>query len=581
MKRDLSTVMVPFPAGLMSSVRSSTAMGPGFAREIVNMLATASGAGSKRGGCVPEGPTLAGEEIVQLFSFVGPLGVNQVLAQTANGKIYVLVAGIWSLLRSGLNSLGVMRGTIFAGKLVLCNGFDPVMAWDGASLDDIKEWVVDIGGSLTFINISQFSIASDAAFYPVGKKIRVRCGGVLSEASVAAMSASGGIVTVTLTTAVLSASLDQVAFEAKPPAFAYIYAAHDRLWGFGRGPLQAERLSSNVDRLRVFYTQGVNDVSAWHNSAGIVPSMSLADKAGGLDEVLAMGVKDGLTVFFMRNQMQIWSGTNPTVSGDFAWQKTIPVGVVHGSLVVELPNDIAFMTRLGLRTLARVVQTEQLDVSDVGSEIDPTLSTALSEVLASDVAYRALRVCACAAQGWFGVKIAERLYVYQLAHSGRGWVVFEGLPAQATGYATTAAGGLVLAKNTQVYRYEQHVFDDAGAPIKTRWLTPWLSVAKNNRWANSYVEVVVERGAAMLLTLSRLRDLDNGNAVESVVEARIEPDYWDDALFDASYFDVARPSLSVVRDHFVCGQVAFAIESSSISGPLTLLGLKLYGSAEK
>lgn len=72
----------------------------------------------------------------------------------------------------------------------------------------------------------------------------------------------------------------------------------------------------------------------------MVPSLNLADKAGVADELMAMVVKDGMTVFMGRNQMQLWIGTDPSGDGDLAWSKTIPLGVVHGSAVMELPNDL-------------------------------------------------------------------------------------------------------------------------------------------------------------------------------------------------------------------------------------------------
>jgi hypothetical protein len=581
MKRDLSTVLVPFPAGLMSTARAAAALGTDYAREIINMLATASGAGSKRGGCVPVGPALAGVGIVGLFAFQPTSGALQLVAVVDNAEIRVWNGSAWSTVYTGLNPAGVVRGVVFGGVLVLCNGLNDVLRWDGVTCVPVQQWVVEVGGSLTFVSATQFSVLSDAALYPVGREVRARLGSTLVTSTVQAVSQSGATTTVTLASGVLNNTLNRVEFGARPPRFNFLYAAHDRLWGCGRGALNGQALSPDVNRLRVFYTHGVNDASAWHDPTGVVPSLGLADKAAGQDEVLAMSVKDGLTVFFMRSSCQLWGGTNPSANGDFAWQKTIPVGLVHGSLVVELPNDIAFMSPAGVRTLARVVQTEQLDVSDVGSELDPTFVSLLGEIVPDVQAYRAVRTCAYAPQGWFGLKIRSRLFVFQLTRSGRGWVIFTGLPGTANAFATAPGGGLFLAVGGQVYQYSPAAFDDAGAPIETRWQTGWISPAGRDRWANSYTEVVIEQSAAMVLDVTRTRNLDDGNNVVATVEARLEPEYWDSGLWDTTYFDVATPTRSVVRDHFVAERVGLGITSTSTQGPLTVLGIQLYGRAEK
>ena len=61
---------------------------------------------------------------------------------------------------------------------------------------------------------------------------------------------SGAVVTVTLGSAVLTNTLNEIAFTVKPPKVAHLIAVHDRLWGFGKGPLNPV-MSGDVDRLRV------------------------------------------------------------------------------------------------------------------------------------------------------------------------------------------------------------------------------------------------------------------------------------------------------------------------------------------
>lgn len=583
MKRDGQSVFVAFPSRLMSTARSPASMGAEYGRDVLNMYATADGAGSKRNGVVPVGGVISGVEIVGVFSHMKSGVGLQLLAVGNDGAIYLRDGESWQQVWSGLNPAGVPRAVVFAGKLVLVNGLDPMLAWDGDTWQVVEEKVVDVAGGLAYVSANQFQIASLAEFYPVGSEVEARIGGgTLVQSEVAAVSVSGSVVTVTLADAVLGPGLDQVAYTARPPVMAYVYAAHDRLWGFGKGPLTGSELSADVDRARVYHTHGVNDETAWRDSEGIVPGINLADKSSGSDMLMAMAVKDGLTIFLLRNSTQVWTGSTPGAEGDFAWQKTIPLGTVHGSLVVELPNDVAFVTQNGVRTFSRTLQTEQLDVSDVGSEVDPTVAEQLRLLVADDACYRRVNSVVCAAQNWFGARLYDHFLMFQVGAAGKGWAVFDGAFGMAGAFHAAPDGRLYLAVGGQVFRYDETVWDDDGEAIATRWWTPWLRLAKNGkRWANRYVEVVAAPGAVMDVVVRRYRNLDDGDGWAMTVPVGNAPDYWDSADWDASYFDNATPSPSIVRDRFVSDEMAFAVESANEEGPLTLFGVKVFGVAEK
>lgn len=583
MKRDMQTVMVPFPKGLMSTARAPSVMPATYGREILNMLAVADGAGKKRNGVVSDGGEIAGAVIVALATFV-KVGVGtQLLAVTAAGKIYLQNGSGWDEVWTGLNTAGVPRIIPFGGRLVLCNGYDNLLVWDGTAWREIAEFVTDLATGLTYVSATQFSIESDAVLYPVGSKVRARLGvGTYVEATVSAVGTVGSVVTVTLASSMLTGALDQVAYTAKPPKLAYLYAAHDRLWGFGKGPLSAGALSADVDRTRVFYSFGMNNPDTWHDADGVVPSFNLADKSPQQDELVAMAVKDGMTVFFLKNAVQVWTGSEPGVGGDFSWGKTIPVGAIHAELVAELPNDVLFFTRDGVRTLGRVLQTEQLDVSDVGGELDPTVNALVAELVADDAKYRAVRQGRYGAQGWYAFTLAGKTLVFQVTNFGYGWSTFDGAFAEATAYSAGPDGKLYIGKGAQVYRYDEGVWADDGEAIVMRWWTPWLRNGKDGRrWANRYVELLTTQGVALPVALRRMRNMDEANAQTYDMTAQVAAHFWDVADWDSSEWDNGSPRPSLIRDHHVSDEASYAVESSSTLGPLTVFGLKLYGIAER
>ncbi len=586
MRRDVSTVMVPFPHGLMSTARSSLVMGTKFAVEIRNLLAAADGAAIKRGGVVTVGAALAGEAIVHVMSWLGA-GSLQRLVVTDAGKIYRQSGSTWTLQRSGLNSQGVPRSVLFAGRLMLCNGLDDVLAYDGTSWSVVQRLVVEAGANLTYLAPQQFRVDSTPEVYAVGTEVQARLGTTLVSGVVSAVSQSGAQTTVTLSTSVLTNTLNQVSYAVKPPKVAFLLAAHDRLWGLGAGPLLGRSIRPEVARMRVFYTHGVNDHTAWPNpTTGVVPSVNLADKAGVPDELLAMAVQDGMTVFLGRNHVQLWTGRDPSASGDFAWAKTLPVGCFHGAAVLGLPNDLLFVGRQGVRTLSRTLQTEQLDVQDVGSELDPTLTAAVAEVSGSDAAYRRCVVFGFAHEGWFGLNFGGPTYVFQVSASGQGWVMFDGAFEALTAAHVDPEGTLWLAKSVggagQLFAYDRTVWDDAGAPIGVRWQGGWLSPApRGRRWANQYVELLTAQDLAVPMTVERWVDYDRANPTVLTTEAPAPADFWDDAAWDEARWDnwVVVPPL--LRDHAVGKAFGFAVSSCTTSGPLTIFGLKLHGGGER
>lgn len=587
MRHNLRVVAVPFPKGLMSTARSPQTMPTTYARTLTNMLMAADGAGVKRNGVRAVAPLLPnGETVRSVMVFAG--AVNQLMAVSSAGVIYRLDNGAWVSVWSGLNPAGVVRTVVFGGKLVLCNGFDPLMAYDGTSWQVVSTFVTEAGTGLAWVSASSFRVNSDIAFYPVGSRVRATVAGVQVVAHVASVSASSGVVTVVLDAAVLgavAANLTAVAFEVKPPVMAYIAVAHDRLWGFGKGPLRMG-LSGDVDRLRVFYTHGVNNPTAWPDpETGVVPSINLADKAGVPDELMAMVVKDGITVFFGRTHMQLWSGSNPVYTaesaGDFAWSKTIPLGVVHGNAVLPLPNDVLFISRTGARTLSRTVKTEQLDIADVGSELDPTVGALLTTLEQDASAYARVVGMMEPVQGWFGISMAGQTLVWQVGSFGSGWVVFSGLFADIAAACGTPDGALYVAVGGQVYIYDRTVYDDAGAPIYTCWQTPWLQLGNGRRWAGKYVEALLGRGAAVPLVVRRTVDDDDGTPVVLDMETPETPDPWDASHWDSAQWDSGNPGVTLVRDHTVGTQYAYALESNTTVGPVTVFGLKLYGVSEE
>lgn len=581
MKKRVESFMVPFPRGMLSTVRAPLTMPPTFARNLKNMYVRADGSGSKRNGFSAIGAALTGETIAALFSYVTRAGVRQRLAVCASGSVYVLENEVWRTVFSGLSDEGVFRGAFFDDKLILCNGVDDVLLWDGDTLAPIVQWIADPSSGLTRVDNDTFTIESSVELYAVGAEVRcVDSDGNSFLSTVASVTTSGETLIVNLADAVVPLGLVAVEYAAKPPKFREIYAAHDRLWGMGDTPLSAE-FGDSENRMRVFYTAGVNNPTAWHDADGFLQSINLTDKTNTADELLSMRVVDGLTLFFGRENIQVWGGYDPSITGDFEWRQTLPLGAVHPGLIVDMPNDVAFVSKTGVRTISRALQTEELTVGDVGREVDTQFSGHVMALLKDADLYRKATSFVVPEQGWFGFFMNRESLIFQVNGSGQGWSVFDGFFADADAFLQ-GTGGLEIARGSQVFDYDMTTFSDDDAAIMVEWFTPWISPARGfKRFAVQGFQVLTEQEASLELKIERFREYDTSRAVLSTTASNVAADFWDASDWEESYFDNGRPDIQVVRDNFVSSVLAYRLRENSKRGPLTIFGLQVYGVRER
>ncbi|PZP39011.1 MAG: hypothetical protein DI585_05555 [Pseudomonas fluorescens] len=110
---------------------------------------------------------------------------------------------------------------------------------------------------------------------------------------------------------------------------------------------------------------------------------------------------------------------------------------------------------------------------------------------------------------------------------------------------------------------------------------PWVNPGNRKRWANKYVEVLVDRIVDVAFQLRRYRDYDDASPRVVALVSPSEPNYWDMTEWDEGLWDSGNAALPLVRDHVVADSFSYALESSTTNGPFTIFGLKLYGVAER
>lgn len=145
--------------------------------------------------------------------------------------------------------------------------------------------------------------------------------------------------------------------------FGKTYVHKNRLWAIGN------------DRL-----------TAYHSDLQL-PTDFTGDGAGYIDFRFVLPVGDELLdisgalnylVFFFRNHIVIYSGTDPTASGDFAiYQLIANMGIVAAKTVVNVGTDIFFLTDKGVKNLRQVINAGAMNVDNVSAAIDQDIVDAV------------------------------------------------------------------------------------------------------------------------------------------------------------------------------------------------------------
>ena len=146
--------------------------------------------------------------------------------------------------------------------------------------------------------------------------------------------------------------------------FGKLYPYKNRLWAVGS------------DKLTAYHSDLLLPTDFTGAGAGYLDFRYVISEG---DELLDINSVLNYIAFFFRNHIVIYSGTNPTASGDFAiYQNIVGLGVVAPNCVVNVGSDIMFLTPRGIKGLNQVINAGALNVNNVSSAIDADVVAAIA-----------------------------------------------------------------------------------------------------------------------------------------------------------------------------------------------------------
>lgn len=520
-------------------------------------------------------------------------------------------------LKQNLEVACVPRCAAFMGKLLVCNGVDRVMSWDGNTLEEAYDFVPEGVPGLTRIDNRQFSFVVSPSFdldnYAVGNLLQIKTNGVTTTLTIAAAELDNRTVTVKARKKLPDFVQGQtdVFYQAWPPRFSYLFAAHDRFWALGEG-VAGLAYRHPGEAMRVYYAHHAHTVTAWFNpKTKTVPSLDLSAKHGEPDNLEAICQVGGLLAFMGRKRTQTYQGQSPLPlgdGGDFQFHSLVPTGVIHGDLVASLANDVSFISPNGLQSFGTLNVAKQFAASSLDA-VDPLIQQHAASLMASNRAYRSS--CSFKYDGGAiaGFKIGQNKVLCSLFSTTLySWSVFSGHFERATSFLTLG-NRLYLSLGHKVYCYadgqdgDPPIYGDGASTldqdgkelIPFSWTLPVIHL-KGRRFANKRYELHLGYPSSFALrpgnqvSIRISGDLPKSYQIENPCRFELRGDLLQSVpLVEGG--DVQEGGLGFRLDQpfaypkdrlkFLASQFWLTVSGYTKSGPLVLKKVKLYGIIER
>jgi hypothetical protein len=138
----------------------------------------------------------------------------------------------------------------------------------------------------------------------------------------------------------------------------------NRLWAVGQ------------DRLTAYFSELLQPTNFTGTGSGYIDFRYVIPEG---DVLLDICSTLNYIVFFFRNHIVVYAGTDPTSGGDFTiYQNISGLGVIATDCVVPVGSDLMFLTPRGVKGLAQVINAGALNVNNVSSAIDADIISAIA-----------------------------------------------------------------------------------------------------------------------------------------------------------------------------------------------------------
>lgn len=254
---------------------------------------------------------------------------------------------------------------------------------------------------------------------------------------------------------------------------------------FGRLYMIDER---DQNKIRISGPNNPQDMSV---GAGTLDgaSFSFGDQQPQGDTALAMASYQRFFAVGGAQNIYLFQGSNPIVdvtgdTSDFAIIGLFPQGVKSADSIVNIGNDLVFITPDGVQTASLSSDASTLARSNISEAIKTHIRGEIAEASLEDI-----QTFHYPKRSWFVAKIGNELYVFNYtAYLGEdiglakpepdigSWSEFDGKFAEQNAYMVRSNNDLVCCgAGGKVYQFDQGTYNDDGSNISTAYQTTWLT----------------------------------------------------------------------------------------------------------
>lgn len=355
----------------------------------------------------------------------------------------VAANGVYEIITDQVDPLVIVSYVNFQGKLLIANGVDPVKVYDGTQLVGLKAPVPIPNVTPIVVNALNLTFSIPQS-YLATMQTDIRVGDGLTLVSddenravtvtnlVYNVPANNQVVMTITVNIAPQANVRKILYQKLCPSFSYLAVVHKRLWAVAEGRSYKDKFRSPLLAMRAYYAAKMESIYDWFNpQTNEIDFINLNNNSSVPDNLEAITVFEGRTLFLGRETTQIWVGEDPTSSDDgqgivlpdFKWEQTLPVGIIQQTLFVEVPNNLIFLSKYGIVSLSSINISRQLEVSyQFSTPIDHYINSQLG-FMETDRDFRNMRAFLYPYGRFLGFRIKYSCFIYQLNSEGA-WVVF-------------------------------------------------------------------------------------------------------------------------------------------------------------
>lgn len=248
-------------------------------------------------------------------------------------------------------------------------------------------------------------------------------------------------------------------------------------------------------------------------------SLDMGSQQDGGDIVRALATFQNYLVVGTEHAVYAYRGIDPE---DLTPAGLFPQGIVGPSGFVNTGNDLAYVAYDGLMSVSLLMNTNNLQRSNLSEPIKNTLRTIIRSVVNANPEDPDIQVLNYQRRSWVVLKIASKLYIYNyssfLAADGRllagaAWSDFDGQIGLQRSLEVRNNSDLILGgADGMVYTFDQGTYTDAGTTYTTDYTTGWLTLEEPRRTTRSkmgtYIIPQFQVGGDVVYTIEATGDYD-------------------------------------------------------------------------